>query len=321
MPLVCPPAGFLDDPHDDRPLRGVKVLVPRGGTFGNNVAEAVRARGAFPITAPLINFASPSQQDAPKLREALERLERGEYDWLAVTSQTAVDVMHSLAVRVPDDTLVAAAGETTAQALMAAGYRVDFVPTHDNSAKGLLVEWPEAQRRAPRVNVLWLHSEHSKPALARGLARRGHGVDSVVAYRSVGVPAAESIQYDIRNSRIRAVLVTSGSVAEQLVKQFERIPDDIMLGAIGPRTAKDARALGLRIDVVARQRSVASLLDGIEWLLVGEPMAETAAIDLATLQAMQDLDRVRDEDLPAADEPRHGADDLGDGGDQGGDER
>lgn len=287
-----------------QPLRGLKVLVPRGGTFGSNVAEAVRARGAFPIIAPLINFASPSAMDAPKLRAALTRLEHGAYQWLAVTSQTGVDVMHSLNVRVPDDTLIAAAGETTAQALAGAGFRVDFVPLHDNSAKGLLVEWPEAQRRAPRINALWLHSQHSMPTLAAGLARRGHGVDSVIAYRSVGVPAPESIQYDISNSRIRAVLVTSGSVAEQLVKQFPVIPDDIMIGAIGPRTAKDARALGLRVDVVARQRSIASLLDGLEWLHGGEPMAETAAIDLRTLAALQDAVPVPEEDLPAADEPR-----------------
>ncbi|RRJ85958.1 uroporphyrinogen-III synthase [Gulosibacter macacae] len=302
--VSSPPPEFEAVPSPTQPLRGLKVLVPRGGTFGMNVADAVRARGAFPITAPLINFASPSPLDAPKLSAAIARLESGAYQWVAVTSQTAVDVMHSMQVTVPDGTLIAAAGETTAQALMTAGYRVDFVPTHDNSAKGLLVEWPEAKRRAPKISVLWLHSEHSMPVLARGLARRGHAVDSVIAYRSLGVPAAESIQYDIRNSRIRAVLVTSGSVAEQLVKQFEHIPDDIMLGAIGPRTAKDARALGLRIDVVARQRSVASLLDGLEWLVAGEPMPETAAIDLPTLIAMQTIAAVRDEDVPAADEPR-----------------
>lgn len=293
----------------------MKILVPRGGTFGSNAAAAVRARGAFPITAPLINFASPSPQDTPKLHDALARLSRGEYEWLVVTSQTAIDVMHSMQVRVPESTRIAAAGETTAQALASAGYNADFIPAYDNSAKGLLVEWPQAQRRAPeRVRALWLRSEHSKPALTNGLRRRGHHVDSVIAYRSVGVPVAESIQYDINHSRIRAVLVTSGSVAEQLVKQFEHIPEDIMLGAVGPRTAKDARALGLRIDVVARQRSVGSLLDGLEWLLVGEPMPETAAIDLSSLRELDGVGLlsvplpVRDEDVPAVDEPRENRD-------------
>jgi uroporphyrinogen-III synthase len=265
------------------PLRGWKILVPRGGTFGHDVAEAVRARGAFPITAPLINFASPAPDDSPRLMDALVRLERGEYDWLVVTSATAVDVMHSLQARVPESTRIAAAGETTATALLAGGFRVDFVPTHDNSAKGLLVEWRESGRRMPKINVLWLHSEHSKPSFANGLKRRGHNVDSVI------------------------VLITSGSVAEQVRKQFSPIPDELLLAAIGPRTAKDARALGLRIDVIARQRSVASLLDGMEWYVCGEPLAETSALDLRELMRLEreELEgEVPPEDVPAVDEER-----------------
>lgn len=283
-------------------LRGWKILVPRGGTFGGDVAKVVRTRGAFPIVAPLINFASPRGDDATLLVEALDRLATGAYDWLVVTSATAVDVMHSMAARIPDRTLVAAAGETTASALSTAGYRVDFAPTHDNSAKGLLVEWPAGQRGGEQMRVLWLRSEHSNPALARRLARRGHAADSVIAYRSVGVPAAESIHFDVRNGRIRAILVTSGSVAEQLVKQFGPIPEGILTAAIGPRTARDARALGLRIDVVAQQRTVGSLLDALEWAASGEPLEATQILDLRELRALDDTDEV--EDVPAADEPR-----------------
>lgn len=271
----------------ERPLKGWKILVPRGGSWGQDVGDAVRARGAFPIVAPLINFASPSPDDASTLNEAIERLEQRTYDWIVVTSATAVDVMHSLGVHVPDTTLIAAVGETTAAALSAAGYRVDFVPTHDNSAKGMLVEWPEAARGMPSISVLWLRSEIAKPVVANGLARRGHRIDSVVAYRTVGVPVAESIQYDVRNSRIRAILVTSGSVATQVQHQFSPVPADIKLAAIGPRTAKDARTLGLRIDVVARHRSIASLLDGLEWLATGAVMPETAVLDLRAVMDLQ----------------------------------
>ncbi|WP_371029777.1 uroporphyrinogen-III synthase [Pseudoclavibacter sp. JSM 162008] len=295
----------------DAPLKGWKILVPRGGVWGGDVAEAVRARSAFPITAPLINFASPNESDSRVLAEKIRLLESGHYNWVAVTSATAADVMHSLGVKVPDHTLIAAVGETTAASLTTAGYRVDFVPTHDNSAKGLLLEWTEAARHQPPISVLWLRSEVARPTLAEGLARRGHLVDSVVAYRTVGVPAAESIQYDIRNSRIRAILVTSGSVAEQVDKQFSPIPDEIYIAAIGPRTAKDARQLGLRVDVVAKQRSVASLLDGLEWLASGSDMPVTEAIDLkavrafeAELQAEHDNQPVPKEDIPALDEGR-----------------
>lgn len=288
-----------------RPLRGWKILVPRGGTWGSDVAEAVRSRGAFPIVAPLINFASPSADDAVLLREALARLAAGSYDWVVITSATAVDVMHSMGARLGEGTLVAAVGETTAAALSAAGYRVDFVPTHDNSAKGMLIEWPQAQPGSQPARVLWLRSEIAKPVVAERLSQIGHEVDSVVAYRTVGVPVAESIRYDMGNSRIRAVLVTSGSVAVQLHEQFGPLPEDIYLAVIGPRTAKDARELGLRVDVVARQRSIASLLDGLEWLATGAVMDDTVALDLRAIFGEQGIEdgAIRREDVPANDDP------------------
>ena len=59
----------------DAPLKGWKILVPRGGVWGGDVAEAVRARSAFPITAPLINFASPNEDDSRLLSEKIRLLE------------------------------------------------------------------------------------------------------------------------------------------------------------------------------------------------------------------------------------------------------
>lgn len=271
-----------------KPLQGWKILVPRGGTWGNDVADAVTDRGAFPIVAPLINFANPSPEDTQTLHESLHRLQNAEYDWVVTTSATAVDVLHSQGVEIPDSTLVAAVGETTAAALGATGYRVDFVPTHDNSAKGMLSEWVEAGRGMPTIKVLWLRSEIAQPTVAQGLRRRGHNVDSVVAYRTVGVPVAESIRYDISHGRIRALLVTSGSVAQQIHTQFTPMPPAVKLAAIGPRTAKDARELGLRIDVIAQQRTIASLLDGLEWLALGGAMPATAAVDIRELMHLED---------------------------------
>ncbi|MGO2110752.1 MAG: uroporphyrinogen-III synthase [Pseudoclavibacter sp.] len=265
------------------PLNGWKILVPRGGTWGNDVADAVSARGGFPIVAPLINFANPSPDDARILAESLDRLQEGAYDWVVATSATAVDVLLSHGVAIPDSTLVAAVGETTAAGLGAGGYRVDFVPSHDNSAKGMLSEWVEARRGMPQIRVLWLRSEIAKPVVAQGLRRRGHLVDSVVAYRTVGVPVAESIRYDVSHGRIRGILVTSGSVAGQIHNQFDPLPPEVKLAAIGPRTSKDARELGLRIDVIAQQRTVASLLDGLEWLALGGAMPATAAVDIGAL--------------------------------------
>jgi uroporphyrinogen-III synthase len=112
-------------------------------------------------------------------------------------------------------------------------------------------------------DILTLRSEIAKPVLTRLLAEAGHRVRSVVAYRTVGVPVTDRIAEDVRNGRINAILVTSGSVAEQVQQQFPDIPDTTVIAAIGPRTAKDARRAGLSVDVVAATQTVDALIDAV----------------------------------------------------------
>ncbi len=242
-----------------KPLAGWRVLVPRGGPWGDGVAASLRSQGAVPVVAPLINFAPTTDQDS--LDAALARLQAGEYDWLTVTSATTVDVLFAHRVDIPAKTKVAAVGETTAAALQAVGYEVALVPEQDNSAKGmaqqLIALEPEPRR------VLTLRSEIAKPVLTESLIGAGHHVDSVVAYRTVGVPVTERILRDVENGRINAILITSGSVAEQVRQQFPSIPDSTLLAAIGPRTASDARRAGLPISIVADRQTVDALIDAV----------------------------------------------------------
>jgi uroporphyrinogen-III synthase len=97
--------------------------------------------------------------------------------------------------------------------------------------------------------------------LTEGLIRIGHSVKSIVAYRSVGVDVAEGVINDVRAGKISDILVTSGSVAEQIAIQIGDIPTKTLISAIGPRTAKDAEAFGLRIDAVADAINIESMVD------------------------------------------------------------
>lgn len=242
-----------------KPLKGWRVLVPRGGPWGDGVAANLRAQGAMPVIAPLINFA-PSQDQAT-LEQALADLAAGAFDWLTLTSATTVDVLHAYRATVPAGTRVAAVGETTAAALTAVGYRVDLVPDNDNSAAGLAAQLISMET-VPR-RVLTLRSEIAKPVLARRLSAAGHDVRSVVAYRTVGVPVTASVADQVRSGTINAILVTSGSVAEQVHSQFPDIPRGTVIAAIGPRTAKDARKAGLGIQVVSEDQTVAGLIEAV----------------------------------------------------------
>jgi uroporphyrinogen-III synthase len=169
-------------------------------------------------------------------------------------------VLVSQQVVLPSSTRVAAVGETTGAALTLAGYHVDFVPEGDNSARGLVKEWPASDISG---RVLIPQSDIAEPTLVAGLGTLGLDVEFVTAYRTVGVPVAEHVAADVASGRIRAVLITSGSVARQVQAQLAPIPEETVVAAIGPRTAFDARAAGLTVHVIAESRSAASLVEGL----------------------------------------------------------
>jgi uroporphyrinogen-III synthase len=236
-----------------KPLSGWRVLVPRGGKWGDGVAAIVRGYGGVPVVAPLINFAAA--EDPSALVNALYELQDGQFDWLVVTSATTVDVLVSQRTKVPSSTRIAAVGETTAAALSLAGYKVDFVPQGDNSARGLVKEWPasDIRGRVPQSDV-------ADPTLVAGITKLGFAAEYVTAYRTVGVRVAPEVAADVASGRIRALLVSSGSVARQIAEQLAPLPEEAVVACIGPRTAFDARAAGLPVHVIAEERTVESLV-------------------------------------------------------------
>ena len=241
-----------------KPLVGRRVLIPRGGRWGDSVAATLRGFGAIPVIAPMINFASTD--DAQGLANALYDLQDGKYDWLVITSATTVDVLMSQSVIIPASTRIAAVGETTAAALTIAGYTVDFVPESDNSARGLVKEWP---RSAITGRVLIPQSNIAEPTLVSGLGELGLDVTFVSAYQTVGVPVAENVAKDVAAGRISAILVTSGSVARQIAAQLAPLPTDTVLVCIGPRTAFDARAAGLKVNAISETRTATALVEAL----------------------------------------------------------
>ncbi|WIB77628.1 uroporphyrinogen-III synthase [Curtobacterium sp. MCPF17_002] len=175
------------------------------------------------------------------------------YAWLVVTSATAVRVITERVTRLPSDLRVAAVGEPTALAAHEAGWVVDLVPA-DASAAALAAALPDTDG-----TVLFPRSDLAAPTLVGALRARGIDVDDVVAYRTVGT-GDEPITLDPPPD---AVLVTSGSVARQVVRRMAPLDPRTAVACIGPGTAAEARAAGLPVHVVARSRSAAALLDAV----------------------------------------------------------
>ncbi|QZY53024.1 uroporphyrinogen-III synthase [Leucobacter tenebrionis] len=126
------PASAL--PHDGQPLAARRVLVPRGGAAGERWAAAIRELGGEPVVSPLTETAPPA--DTGALAAAAERWNRGEYDWLVVTSANAVRAFAEAGAR-PGSAAVAAVGPATAEALRERGFEVALTPERDFSATGI----------------------------------------------------------------------------------------------------------------------------------------------------------------------------------------
>lgn len=245
-----------------KPLRGLRVLVPRGGIWGDLVSQALRDHGAHPVIAPLVDFAHTSEED--KLVEALKGLEAGEFDWMTATSATVADVLKHHNAVFHERTKVAIVGEATAVAFRDAGYPVTRTPDEDNNTTyQLLKEWPEIDE-GKVLRVLTLRSDVATPVLTEGLMSRGHDVTQVLAFRTIGVPVSVHIREDIDSGRINAILVASAKIAEQVREEFPVIPEDTLVVAVGENTLRAAEKLGLSRTSDGRQDEVQAIIDAVE---------------------------------------------------------
>lgn len=241
-----------------RRLSGQNVLIPRGGKFAEDIINRLTILGARTIVAPMIDFAASDETD--RLQTELGALRDGRYDWVVLTSATAVDVLVHHKMVIPESTRIAAIGETTAQALVFAGFRVDVVPTADNSARGFLAALPFGFDDA---RVLVPHAETSEPSLVAGFAERGIDATFVQAYRRVSKAAPVSVIDDVHSGAVTAILVSSGSIARQIALQLSPIPPTTSIICIGPRTAYDAQQAGLRVSHTAAERTNDSLIEAL----------------------------------------------------------
>ncbi|MBC9955123.1 uroporphyrinogen-III synthase [Leucobacter sp. cx-42] len=248
--------------NETKPLSGLRVLVPRGGTWGELVSQALRERGAQTVISPLVDFAHTSEEET--LVQNLQRLEAGDFDWMTATSATVADVLKHHGAVIHENTKVALVGEATAVAFRDAGYPVDFTPDEfNNTTHQLLKEWKEIDEDKV-LKVLTLRSDVARPVLTEGLISRGHDVSQVLAFRTVGVPAGIQIREDVESGHINAILVASPKIAVEVEKQFPERPATTILACVGPDTIRAAEELGLRSPDVVNSEQQQVIADAVE---------------------------------------------------------
>ena len=257
-------------------LAGARVLVTRGGAAGERDANEIAELGGVAIAAPLTEIAPPT--DPKALIDAATLWNRGEYDWLIVTSANAADAFvaaGALASRSAGQ--IAAVGPATAEALVAHGLDPALVPASDYSGAGIaaaVIDRIAAESHTSSAvpngaRVLLPVSEIADRTVESALEAAGHSVTRVTAYRSVAAAAGEVIPQLITDGQIDVVLVLSGAAARELARRVPKLEDLAgpaataarpLIAAIGGPTARALADHGLAADVVADPHTVSNLL-------------------------------------------------------------
>jgi uroporphyrinogen-III synthase len=234
----------------NQPLYGVRIVITR--PEAKPLADELERLGAEVTVVPLIEI-RPAEGRA--LEDAIDSMET--YDWIVLTSVNGVAAVAQGLAGLGGDARVAAVGPVTAAAIRELGVEPAFVATRasDDIAAGL--------GDLEGLRVLLPQADLAEPHLADELRGRGAHVEAIVAYRTILV---EPPMWGILPLRIAdAVVLASGSACRSLAAAGGA-GGGAMLVCIGPKTAKVAREVGLKVGLVADEATS----DGIIQALVNQ---------------------------------------------------
>jgi len=267
---------------ETKALFGWHVLVPRTKEQAGVLSEKLRAYGAVPAEVPTIAVEPP--RTPQQMERAVRGLVTGRYEWIAFTSVNAVRAVrekfeeYGLDARAFSGIKVAAVGDQTAAALLAFGVKPDLVPSGEQSAAGLLADFPPYDDVLDPINRVFLpRADIATETLVAGLVELGWEVDDVTAYRTVrAAPPPAATREAIKTGGFDAVVFTSSSTVRNLVGIAGKPHATTVIACIGPQTAKTAEEHGLRVDVLADEPSVGALADALAAFGLAQRLAAEA---------------------------------------------
>ncbi len=194
------------------------------------------------------------------------------YDWLFFTSVNSVEPFLSRLRQVGKDKnglaklQIGAIGSETAKKLTSAGMKCCLVPERFQ-AEGILDAVNAESMRGKRVLIP--RAAEAREVLPETLRAWGASVDVVSAYRTVVPATAVAPLVDLlKQGKVDVITFTSSSTVRNFVQLFDnRRINEIGAGAaiacIGPITAQTVAELGGQVDIIAREFTIAGLVDAI----------------------------------------------------------
>lgn len=239
------------------------MLVTRPAAQASELVARLQERGLGAVVVPTVAIDRSSA--AADLDRMLTTLDGA--DWLVLTSANGAEALSArIAITgcgMPAGTRVAAVGPATADALRAAGIRVDHVPSDY-----LTVEIASGLGDVRGRRVVLARADAATPELRQALQTRGALVEEVVAYRTVEGPASSRDPLRAAlHADVRGVTFTSSSTVRGLLRLASAVDRgrarSLPAFCIGPVTAATARRAGFHVATVAAEHTATGLAESI----------------------------------------------------------
>ncbi|MGO1383980.1 MAG: uroporphyrinogen-III synthase [Arachnia sp.] len=252
-----------------KPLFDWSVVIPRTTDDFNDLIDQLSRYGASSEVVATLSIEPPRTEQA--MEKAIRGLVDGRYLWIVFTSPHSVEAIierlaeYGLDSRALSGVLIAAVGRGSAEALARHGLMADLVPTGENTAEGLSVEFPAHDVLIdPLERILVPSADVSVASLLEGLGRLGWEAEEVTAYRTVrAAPPPAELRERIKDGMFDAVVFTSSTAVRNMIGIAGKPHAATLVAAIGPATAAACEMHGLRVDVVAESPTYESVAEGL----------------------------------------------------------
>ncbi|HNX52362.1 MAG TPA: uroporphyrinogen-III synthase [Pontiellaceae bacterium] len=225
-------------------LGGQRVLLTCSEALMEKAVQAVNDSGGRPVARPLIRLKVSTDG-----LDAVRHL--ASYDWIALTSPSAVRCFHELLLKEKIDLRripkIMSVGSGSLWALRRIGLGCDLMPESDFSGAGLLAD---AVPVVKGQKILRLRSQNAGTELADGLRAAGAEVTDCVLYTNKPVHYPEMPEFD-------SVYFASASAVESFIEQWGAavLKNKIIL-AIGGPTQAALKSFGLNAGVIGEMATV-----------------------------------------------------------------
>ena len=256
---------------EKRPLSGIKAVLTRPKELSSGLASILREKGAEVLELPAIR--TEAMPDPGPVRQAIQRLVGGGYDWIVFTSPSGVRIFFRELLKVSDlralcCVKIAAIGQGTSRALLEIGLKADFIPS---IADGETLGTELYRKCSPDARILIPRAASGNSELIHELERDGRSIDDVALYQTVYTASRVIDPIEcLEEDRCYTVFTSASTVRGFAGSVSGADMHRVKAVCIGQQTAAAAKALGMRI-WIASKASLEALAQELEDAAAGKP--------------------------------------------------